>query len=61
MLDRPDDRKPQSAAERQRRRRMRRKLDLKLFTIEADEFRLAEALLAAGRVNEAQAFGSSAD
>lgn len=54
MLDRTAD-KRRHAAERQRRRTMRRKLDLKLFTIPADEFRLSEAMLASGRMSEADA------
>ena len=46
---------PQPAAVRARRKRARRRQGLAIFYIEANEARMIEALLAAGRLTEAEA------
>jgi hypothetical protein len=46
---------PQPAAVRARRKRARRRQGLAIFYVEANEARMVEALLAAGRLTEAEA------
>jgi hypothetical protein len=53
MLDRVTDRR-RAAGARQRRSRARRRAGLVLLKVEADEHRLAEALIACGRVTAAE-------